>query len=119
MTARTLFWRRLAGRGDQADSASTARAATGGGDGMGVGPVCIGVISGPLRAEIARSYLEQAGISVFLRGEAIAGVYGVVTGPLGDVRVFVPAAQAEEAERIFGELDFGDPQIGDGEPAEE
>jgi len=119
MTERTLFWPRPGGEGDGADSASSARAATGGGDGPGIGPVCIGVVSGPLRAEIARSYLEQAGISVYLQGEAIAGVYGLVTGPLGDVRVFVPAAQAEEATRIFGELDFSDTDIGDTESAEE
>jgi hypothetical protein len=119
MTMRTLFWRRPADQRDQADSALSARAATGGGDGSGIGPVCIGVVSGPLRAEIARGYLEQAGISVYLQGEAIAGVYGVVTGPLGDVRVFVPAAQAEEAARIFDELDFSDVEISDREPDEE
>jgi hypothetical protein len=89
-------------------SAASARATTGGGDGEGIGPVCIGVVEGPLRAEIARSYLEQAGIAVFLQGEAIANVYGLVAGPLGVVRVLVPAAQAEEAARIFAELDFGD-----------
>jgi putative signal transducing protein len=119
MTTRILPWQQPDGQRDRADSAPNARAATGGGDGSGIGPVCIGVVSGPLRAEIARGYLEQAGISVYLQGEAIAGVYGVVTGPLGDVRVFVPAAQAEEAARIFGELDFSDTEAGDTEPAEE
>lgn len=85
-----------------------ARAKTGGGDGDGIGPVCIGEVEGPIRAEIARSYLEDAGIVVFLQRESIASVYGVVGGPLGSVRIFVPAAQAEEAARIFAELDFGD-----------
>jgi hypothetical protein len=86
---------------------ASARATTGGGEGTGVGPVCVGVVEGPLRAEIARSYLEQAGIAVFLQGEAIATVYGLVAGPLGAVRVLVPAAQAEAAARIFADLDFG------------
>ncbi|HEX5690526.1 MAG TPA: DUF2007 domain-containing protein, partial [Roseiflexaceae bacterium] len=78
----------------------------GGGGGDGVAPVCIGIVVGPLRAELARSYLEQAGISVYLQVAAVAGAYGLVGGPLGEVRVFVPAAQSEEAERIFSELDL-------------
>lgn len=106
MTGRALNW---LGWGDPAESDrddTTAHETTGGGPGDGAGPVCIGVVEGPLRAEIARTYLEQAGVTVYLQAESISGVYGFVTGPLGTVRVFVPAAQAEEAARIFAELDF-------------
>jgi hypothetical protein len=105
MTMRALLWQ---GSGDERarDQDGAARAASGGGDGDGIAPVCIGVVVGPLRAELARSYLEQAGISVYLQGAAVAGAYGLVGGPLGEVRVFVPAAQSEEAERIFSELDL-------------
>ena len=85
---------------------------TGGDPVDGVGPICVGVVEGPLRAEIARTYLEQAGITVYLQGEALGSVYGFTSGPLGTVRVLVPAFQAEEATQIFGELDFGD--TGDG-----
>jgi hypothetical protein len=85
---------------------AAARATTGGEPGDGVGPICVGVVVGPLRAEIARTYRVQAGIQVFLQGEPIANVYGFASGPLGQVRVLVPAAQAEEAARIFAELDF-------------
>jgi len=105
MTTRTLSWPGPDGAADRADSAEVARAATGGG-GDGVAPVCIGVVAGPLRAELVRSYLEQAGLSVYLQGAAVAAAYGLVGGPLAEVRVFVPAAQAEEAARIFAELDF-------------
>ena len=108
MTEGTLHW---LGQDDTPEQPRPveprARVTTGGGDGDGVGPVCIGAVEGPLRAEIARSYLEQAGITAFLQGEAIANVYGLVSGPLSVVRVFVPAAQAEEGARIFAELDFG------------
>ena len=92
---------------DSADVDDT-RETTGGEPGDGIGPVCVGVVEGPLRAEIARTYLEQAGISVYLQGEALGSVYGFTSGPLGSVRVLVPAAQAQEAAHIFGELDFGD-----------
>jgi hypothetical protein len=69
--------------------------------------VRIGVVEGPLRAEIARSYLEDAGITVFLQASTVGRVYGLVGGPLAEVQVYAPAAQAEEAARIFAELDFG------------
>ena len=88
--------------------ASGTRETTGGEPGAGAGPVCVGVVEGPLRAEIARTYLEQAGISVYLQGEALGSVYGFTSGPLGAVRVLVPVTQAEEAACIFGELDFSD-----------
>jgi len=92
--------------GQESAEASSTRETTGGEPGDGAGPVCIGVIEGPLRAEIARTYLEQAGISVYLQGEALGTVYGFTSGPLGAVRVLVPVSQAEEAARIFSELDF-------------
>jgi hypothetical protein len=107
MFERTLSWFGLNGAlgSDSAEGADT-RESTGGKPGDGIGPVCIGIVEGPLRAEIARTYLEQAGIAVFLQGESLAGVYGFTSGPLGAMRVLVPAAQAEEATRIFGELDL-------------
>ena len=116
MTMRTLSWQKPVDERDRPDPAKLARATTGGG-GSGVEPVCVGVVGGPLRAEIARSYLEQAGISVFLQGTSVAGVYGLIGGPLAEVRIFVPAVQAEEAARIFAELDFsggGGSEVDDG-----
>jgi Putative prokaryotic signal transducing protein len=94
--------------GQDSAEADDTRETTGGAPGDGISPVCVGVVEGPLRAEIARTYLEQAGISVYLQGEALGSVYGFTSGPLGSVRVLVPAAQAEEAAQIFGELDFSD-----------
>jgi hypothetical protein len=106
MTMRTLSWQGADDTRERDETAAPARAAGGDGRGDGVAPVCIGVVVGPLRAELACSYLEQAGISVYLQGASVAGAYGLVGGPLGEVRVFVPAAQSEEAARIFSELDF-------------
>jgi hypothetical protein len=109
MTAHALRWGDQADEPDQtAGQSGDTRETTGGGPGEGLGPVCIGVVEGPLRAEIARTYLEQAGVAVHLQGEPLGSIYGLVSGPLGAVRVLVPAAQAEEAARIFAELDFSD-----------
>ena len=113
MFERALSWigaNNTAGQND-ADH-SGVRETTGGEPGDGAGPVCIAVVEGPLRAEIVRTYLEQAGIAVYLQGESLASVYGFTSGPLGEVRVLVPAAQAEEATRIFDELDLDDESQG-------
>jgi hypothetical protein len=108
MAIHALHWGEPAEESDGAAHASGARETTGGEPGEGIGPVCVGVVEGPLRAEIARTYLEQAGITVHLQGEPLGGIYGLVSGPLGAVRLLVPAAQADEAARIFAELDFSD-----------
>lgn len=89
--------------GEDEQPAPGSRVTTGGG-GDGAGPVCIGVVQGMLRAEMVRSYLEDAGFTVYLQGEPVAGAYGLVAGPLGQVRVFVPASQAEEAGEVFQEF---------------
>src|SRR5215203_4779955 len=62
--------------GPDSTEADETRETTGGEPSDGIGPVCVGVVEGPLRAEIARTYLEQAGISVYLQGEALGSVYG-------------------------------------------
>lgn len=108
MFERALSWIGPKKPSQDSTVANDTRETTAGEPGDGIGPVCVGVVEGPLRAEIARTYLEQAGISVYLQGEALGSVYGFTSGPLGEVRVFVPAAQAEEAAQIFGELDFSD-----------
>lgn len=76
-----------------------------GGDGGGVGPVCIAEVEGIIRAHLIRSYLEDAGIPVHLAGEAVAGVYGLLQGPLSIVKVYVPAALAEDARDLLTDLD--------------
>ena len=108
MTENAFHWQGGAGESERAGpDEPAARATTGGGGGEGVAPICIGVVDGPLRAEIARTYLEQSGIAAYLQADSMGSVYGLVSGPLGAVRVFVPASQAEEAARIFDEIDFG------------
>ena len=104
MNERALRWLPFGGDHDQNTADSASQATTGGGGGE---PVCIGTVDGPLRAEIARTYLEQAGVTVHLQAESASSLYGVVSGPLGVVELWVPAAEAEEAARLFSELDFG------------
>lgn len=100
-----LHWQGSSEEGERARSPS-CRATTGSGGGEGLAPVCVGIVDGMLRAEIARTYLEQAGIVAYLQADSAASVYGFTTGPLGAVRVCVPASQAEEAAQVFAELDL-------------
>lgn len=78
-----------------------------GGKGDGVGPVCVAEVEGIIRAQIIRSYLEDAGIPAHLAGEAVAGVYGLLQGPLSIVKVYVPAALANDARELLADLDLG------------
>jgi hypothetical protein len=82
-----------------------------GGDGDGVGPVCVAEVEGVIRAQIIRSYLEDAGIPAHLAGEAVAGVYGLLQGPLSIVKVYVPAALADDARELLADLDFGNEDL--------
>lgn len=67
--------------------------------------VWIGDIDGLMQAQLARSFLEDAGFTVHMQGEAVAGVYGLFSGPLGTVRLFVPADQADEARSLLEEFE--------------
>jgi hypothetical protein len=66
----------------------------------------IGVVQGPINGEIARSFLEDAGIPAIARGNALGSIYGLTQGSFGEVAIYVPQAHAEEARRLFAELSF-------------
>ena len=103
MTHVALRWWRLWERA--ATPRTEARATTGGGGGDGQEPVCIGMVEGRIRAEIARSFLEDAGFTVWLQGESVAEMYALPGGPLAMVRIMVPAIEAEEAAQVYAEFD--------------
>lgn len=61
------------------------------------------VAQGQLIAEIIKGKLEAAGIPVLLEHESIGAIYGLVVAGLGEVRVKVPKALAEEALELLRE----------------
>jgi hypothetical protein len=63
--------------------------------------VQVGSVSGKIEAEILRGLLEASGINVLLVHEAAASIYGLGVGPLAQVDLMVPAAQASEAVKII------------------
>ena len=60
-------------------------------------------VSGLLRAQVIKSKLEDAGIPVLLDYESVGPVIGITIDGLGQVRVLVPKARAEEAQALIEE----------------
>ena len=57
-------------------------------------------VAGQLEAEVLRAALETAGIPVVTEGEAYGRIVGLTVGPLGDVRIMVPADRLDEAREL-------------------
>jgi hypothetical protein len=53
----------------------------------------------PLEAEVLKNALNAAGIRCFLGGEMQGGIVGI--GPVAEVEVQVPAADADRADRLI------------------
>ncbi|WP_054521492.1 putative signal transducing protein [Thermanaerothrix daxensis] len=76
--------------------------------------------NGRLHADIIRGFLEAAGFSVLLYQESAGAVYGLTVGPLGEVRILVPADQAADARDLLAAMDRGQiPAPDEGEAFEE
>jgi hypothetical protein len=58
-------------------------------------------VQGELQAGVIKSRLESEGIPVFLEYESVGRVFGLTVDGLGEVRVLVPDALAEEARRLI------------------
>jgi hypothetical protein len=54
--------------------------------------------NGYLDAQLIKNYLESFGITVYDFEESVGLSYGLTSGPLGEVELYVPTAQAEEAD---------------------
>ena len=61
------------------------------------------VVYGPLKAQVIRAKLEQAGIPVLLRYESIGPVIGITVDGIGEVHICVPAGHADEARALIEE----------------
>lgn len=63
---------------------------------------------GQLEADMVRLMLEAAGITVILRRESAGMVYGLTVGPLGEVHLYVPSSQFEEARQLIHAMQSGE-----------
>jgi hypothetical protein len=67
--------------------------------------VLVYTVSNPIKAEIIKSALEGEGIRCFIEGENQAGEAGLIAF---QIRLFVPANQAERAARFIEEHERGE-----------
>ena len=66
--------------------------------------VCVRICQGFDLAQIYKSKLEALEIPVLLEYESAGTVFGITVDGLGEVRVMVPEAYAEEAEAQLADL---------------
>ena len=64
--------------------------------------VTVYTAQGQLEAQIIKTRLESEGIPVLLSYESLGIVCGLTIDGLGEVRVMVPEALAQEAREILG-----------------
>lgn len=65
-------------------------------------------IPGALQAELLRGLLEAQGVQVRLSQEGAGRAYGLSVGPLGVVRLYVPASQESLAQEVLDAYERGD-----------
>jgi hypothetical protein len=88
---------------------------------MGGKSKLVSVYSGNyLQAQIVKGRLDSEGVPSLLRYEGAGLVYGVTVDGLGEARVMVPEALAEEAKAIVADQEYGEPEdMTEDEPAEQ
>jgi hypothetical protein len=67
------------------------------------GLVTVHTASGQLQAQVVKTKLESAGIPALLDYESAGVVLGITVDGLGEVRVMVPEALAEEAQALLAQ----------------
>jgi len=63
--------------------------------------VCVYVAQGQLQAHVIKAHLESEGIPALLRYDSASIVFGIAVDGLGEVKVLVPEALADEARAVL------------------
>jgi len=67
-----------------------------------------------MEAQIIKGRLESEGIPVLLSYESAGLIYGITVDGLGEAKIMVPKALAEEAKEILGAGEFAEGGEGGG-----
>jgi hypothetical protein len=70
--------------------------------------VTVYIANGQLDAEMVQGFLETAGIPAMISQESIGRVFGMTSGPLGEVNVLVPEEKTDEALELLASMERGD-----------
>ncbi|MDO9536434.1 MAG: DUF2007 domain-containing protein [Bacillota bacterium] len=61
----------------------------------------------PIIATLLEGRLKEEGIPVVTGQEAVGRIYALTTGPLSEIKIFVPNSKFEEARKILEEIENG------------
>ena len=56
---------------------------------------------GELEAQVIRGLLESAGIPALMQGNAATSIHPFIADGMGEIKIMVSAARADEAKRII------------------
>jgi DNA-binding transcriptional regulator LsrR (DeoR family) len=71
------------------------------------------VANGEMHAQQVRAFLEAAGISSALRGEALRNTHGLTLDGLGMVKIVVAAGDEERARALLASAEAGEFRLDD------
>lgn len=80
---------------------------------MNPGLRCVFVASGEIHAQQVRAFLEAAGISTAVRGEALRNTHGLTLDGLGAVEITVAEADASRARALLDSAEAGEFRLPD------
>jgi hypothetical protein len=61
----------------------------------------------PIIAALLEGRLNQEDIPVVTDQEAVGRIYALTTGPLSEIKIFVPSSKFEEARSLLEEIENG------------
>jgi hypothetical protein len=61
----------------------------------------------PIIAALLEGRLKEENIPVVIGQEAVGRIYALTTGPLSEIKIFVPNSKFEEAKRLLAEIENG------------
>ena len=74
---------------------------------------CVFVANGEIQAQQVRAFLEAAGISVRMRGEALRNTHGLTLDGLGRVEILVAPEDAASARSLIASAEAGELRLPD------
>ena len=80
--------------------------------------VVLAKMSGEFQAELIRGLLEAQGVPVRLIQEGAARAIGLTFGPMGEIRIMVPAEKLQEAQLVIMRYEAGEFENWDAPPSE-
>ena len=79
--------------------------------------VIVYTANGQLDAEMIRGFIEASGIPAMISQESVGKVFGLASGPLGEVNILVPEGFKVETLNLLEAMERGD-FINDGTKAD-